>query len=84
MKKVRLDKEEGSIKELDTDNDLYCPITPTPRCGEAVECGSWCAWFDIDDREVIRPPKDKYSKFVTIKVIVCKDTPIAELIEEEE
>ena len=81
MKKVRLDREEGCIKDLKTNDDLYCPITSK----ETPECGPWCAWFNIGAEEAMRPLKDnpKHSEFTTIKTITCKGISIAELVEKE-
>ena len=86
MKKVRFDKEEGCIKKLEDDDFLYCPINNPSEHLEAVECGSWCAWFDIEEKTTITSQADFVAhgfREIKYKIVTCKGTPIAKLTEEE-
>ena len=83
MKKVKLDKE-GCIKNLNNLN-LYCPITPVKD--RSIECGPWCAWFDIDEHENISESMTDNGGTRRVKIkksfVTCKGTPIAKLVDND-
>ena len=90
MKKVRLygdyvsDRSVVITTRLNPNKHLHCPVRS--NYDEDAHCGDWCAWFDIESKTTIESQADFVAsgyKEVKYKVITCKGTIIAELIEEE-
>jgi hypothetical protein len=52
---------------------VYCPLSSS---SDGDPCGEWCVWFDVDVRDC-----DASAGLAERKLVTCKGTPIAELVD---
>lgn len=71
MKKVILKQTEGyapSLSNPDTGKPMYCPLESSDN---PTACGGWCAWFDIQAKNMGGDPPLH---------VTCKGVEIAEVV----